>query len=175
MTALGRVSVSGEAPRNNLFQENRICFYLPLKCQSCSKTKCLGSFLLKSLPLALELAQPGHTMMKFIVLVILGGFFALWRVFLSGLPWRLECYHGFRSGFSALGQPCQFSQAGKIGWKLMPSPPAHQQTLSLFISLLFEDTWEMLGLLPGQVQHQLCYLLLKIFLLLLITGFDICI
>lgn len=66
-----------------------------------------------------------------------GGLFALWRVFLSGLPWRLECYHYFRSGFSALGQPCQFSQAGKIGRKLMPSPPTHWQTLSIFIFLVF--------------------------------------
>lgn len=104
-----------------------------------------------------------------------GDFLPCGGCFFLGYLEGWSCSHGFRSGFSALGQPCQFSQDGKIGWKLMPSPPAHWQSLSLFISLLFEDIWEMLGLLSGQVQHQLWYLLLKIFLLLLITDFDICI
>lgn len=71
---LWAVSVSGETHRNNPCQENKTCLYLPLRCQSCSTTKCLGSFLLISLPLGLELTFPDHTIMEFIAPVVWGTF-----------------------------------------------------------------------------------------------------
>lgn len=47
-------------------QENSICFYLPLRCQSYSESKCPGSFSLIILPLALEVAYSDHSVMKYI-------------------------------------------------------------------------------------------------------------
>lgn len=56
----------------------------------------------------------------------------------------------------------------------MPSAHALAE-LTLSLLQFSEDSWKVLGLLSGQVQHQLHYLLLKIFPLLIIHPDNICI
>lgn len=59
-------------------------------------------------------------------------------------------------------------------WHSMPS--AHTLADLTPSHLHFsEDSWKVLGLLSGQVQHQLWYLFLKIFPLLIIPPDNICI
>lgn len=59
-------------------------------------------------------------------------------------------------------------------WHSMPSAHALAE-LTLSLLQFSEDSWKVLGLLSGQVQHQLHYLLLKIFPLLIIHPDNICI